>query len=317
MKFDYGDAVSDVLTDVLNALQFKGRVFCYSKFTAPFAVRLKARNCAYFHFFERGQSWVELEETRSATSVADGEMVILPHGSAHILSDNRKAKAVDVDRLIEASDDHILRHGGGGSETSMVCGAFTFENQVGNPILSALPRIVHVRKGQLKTCTSLRALLGMLADEAGFPREGSGSIIGHLTGIIFVQAVRAWIQTQPQGQGGWLGALRDKQISDALNLIHQNPDKPWTISRLASEVGMSRSPFANKFTSLVGEPPLTYLTRWRMNLAAGHLRNGQMRIRDIAASVGYESQASFTNAFKRNFAVSPTEYKEKHHAAQN
>ena len=317
MKFDYGNAVSDVLTDVLNALQFKGRVFCYGKFTSPWAIRMKSRNCAHFHFFERGQGWVELEETRSATSVAAGELVILPHGGAHILRDNRRAKAVDVDCLLESSDDHILRHGGGGAETSTVCGAFTFENQIGNPIISVLPRIVHVRKDQLNTCDSLRALLGMLADEAGFPREGSGSIIGHLTGIVFVQAVRAWIQTQPHGQGGWLGALRDKQISAALKLIHQKPDKPWTISKLASEVGMSRSPFANKFTSLVGEPPLTYLTRWRMNLAAGHLRNGQMRIHDIAARVGYESQASFTNAFKRNFAISPTEYKEKHHAAQN
>jgi len=317
VKFDYGDAVSDVLTDVLNTLQFKGRVLCYSKFTSPWAVRLRARNCAYFHFFECGQGWVELGEKRSRTLIAAREMVILPHGSAHILSDNRKAKVVDVDRLIESSDNHILRHGGGGSETSMVCGAFTFENQIGNPIISLLPGIVHVREDQLSTCDSLRVLLSMLADEARFPREGSGSIIGHLTGIIFVQAVRAWIQTQPHGQGGWLGALRDKQISAALKLIHQKPDKPWTISKLASEVGMSRSPFANKFTALVGEPPLTYLTRWRMNLAAGHLRNDQLRIRDIAARVGYESQASFTNAFKRNFAVSPTEYKEKHHAAQN
>jgi AraC-like DNA-binding protein len=314
VKFDYGKAVSDVLTDVLNTLQFKGRVFCYCKFTAPWAIRLRARSCAHFHFIERGQCWVELEETRGATSVAAGELVILPHGAAHILSDNRRAKAADVDCLLEGSDDLVLRHGGGGAETSTVCGAFTFENQVGNPIVSLLPRIVHVQKDQVGTSVSLRSVLRMLADEAGFRREGSGSIIGHLTGIIFVQAVRAWIQTQPHGQGGWLGALRDKQISAALNLIHRRPDEPWTISRLAGEVGMSRSPFANKFTSLVGEPPLTYLTRWRMSLAAGHLRNDQMRIRDVAARVGYESQASFTNAFKRSFAVSPTEYKKKQRA---
>jgi len=115
VKVDSGDAVSDVLTDVLNTLQSKGRVFCYSKFTAPWAIRMKARNCAHFHFFERGQGWVELEEPRSATSIAAVEMVILPHGGAHILRDNRKAKAVDVDRLLEYSDDHIRRHEGGGT----------------------------------------------------------------------------------------------------------------------------------------------------------------------------------------------------------
>lgn len=309
MRIDYGDAFSDVLTDVLNALQFKGKVFCYSKFTAPWAIRLGAKNYAHFHFFERGQGWVAIEGTRSETQVASGELVILPHGGAHILRDNRKSKPVEVDYLLKCRDDHILRHGGGGSETSTVCGAFTFQNQIGNPILSLLPKIVHVRKDQLRTRDSLQALLTMLADEAQYPREGSASIIGHLTGIIFVQAVRAWIETQPQGQGGWLGALRDKQISSALNMIHQKPDEPWTISRLASEVGMSRSPFATKFTSLVGEPPLAYLTKWRMNLAAGYLKNHQMRIREIAERVGYKSQASFTNAFKRNFAVSPTEYK--------
>jgi AraC-like DNA-binding protein len=109
-----------------------------------------------------------------------------------------------------------------------------------------------------------------------------------------------------------LGALRDKQISSALNLMHQRPDEPWTIAKLAAEVGISRSPFATKFTSLVGEPPLAYLTKWRMNLAAGYLRDEQMSIREIAERVGYESQASFTNAFKRNFSMSPRDYKEKH-----
>jgi AraC-like DNA-binding protein len=123
--------------------------------------------------------------------------------------------------------------------------------------------------------------------------------------------VREWIETQPQGQGGWLGALRDRQISSALTLMHQKPREPWTISRLASEVGMSRSPFATRFTSLVGEPPLTYLTKWRMKLAASYLKDNQMSIRGIAELVGYESQASFTNAFKRRFAISPSEYREQ------
>jgi len=119
---------------------------------------------------------------------------------------------------------------------------------------------------------------------------------------------------QPQGQGGWLGALRDKQIGSALNAMHQNPSRPWTIAKLAAEAGMSRSPFATKFTSLVGEPPLSYLTNLRMNLAAGYLRNGQLRVNEIAERVGYESQPSFSNAFKRQFAVSPRRYKEKYKA---
>jgi len=321
MKIDYGDtrcpyaiedAVSDVLTRVLNALQFQGKVFCYTKFTAPWAIRLKRKDYVHFHFFERGQGWVKLEETGAETSVMSGDLVIVPHGGAHLLRDSRKTKAVNVEELLPCRDVLTLRHGGGGSETTTVCGAFTFENQIGNPILPLLPDLIHVPQEKIHSAVWLEPMLRLLAFEAQNPREGSGSIIGHLTGIIFVQAVRAWIESQPHGQGGWLGALRDKQISSALNLMHQKPNAPWTIAKLASEVGMSRSPFATKFTSFVGEPPLAYLTKWRMNLAAGYLRNDQISVREVAERVGYESQASFTNAFKRRFSVSPREYKERY-----
>jgi len=312
MKIDYANAVSDVLTTVLNALQFQGKVFCYTRFTEPWAIRLDRKEYAHFHFFERGQGWVELEETGAEIPVASGDLVILPHGGPHLLRDKQKSKAVNVEELLACRDVLTLRHGGGGSETTTVCGAFTFENPAGNPILSLLPDLIYVPQEKIQSAVWLEPMLRLLAHEAQNPREGSGSIIGHLTGIIFVQAVRAWIESQPEGQGGWLGALRDKQISSALNLMHQKPGEPWTIARLAAEVGMSRSPFATKFTSLVGEPPLAYLTKWRMNLAAGYLRDDQISIREIAERVGYESQASFTNAFKRNFSLSPREYKEKH-----
>ena len=312
MKIDYGDAASDVLTTVLNALQFQGKVFCYAKLTAPWALRLKREDFAQFHFFERGEGWVELEETGAETRADSGDLVIVPHGVPHIMRDDSKTKAVNVEQLLPCRDVLTLRHGGGGSETTTVCGAFTFENQIGNPILPLLPDIIHVRREQIQRSAWLEAMFQLLAHEAQNPREGSGSIIGHLTGIIFVQAVRAWIESQPQGHGGWLGALRDKQISSALNLMHQKPNEAWTIAKLASEVGMSRSPFATKFTSLVGEPPLSYLTKWRMNLAAGYLRDDQISIREVADRVGYESQASFTNAFKRSFSLSPREYKEQH-----
>ena len=312
MKINYEDAVSDVLTTVLNALQFQGKVFCYTKLTSPWALRLKRKDYVHFHFFERGQGWVELEETGAEIAVVSGDLLIVPHGRPHLMLDSRKTKPVYVEELLPCRDVLTLRYGGGGPETTTVCGAFTFDNRIGNPILTLLPDLIHVSREKMQSTVWLEPLLQLLAQEAQNPREGSGSIIGHLTGIIFVQAVRAWIESQPHGQGGWLGALRDKQISSALNLMHQKPSKHWTIARLASEVGMSRSPFATKFTSLVGEPPLAYLTKWRMNLAAGYLRDDQISIREIAERVGYESQASFTNAFKRVFSFSPREYKEKH-----
>ncbi len=311
MKIDYGDAFTDVLTTVLNTLQFKGKVFCYGRFTAPWAIKMKRKEYAHFHFFERGQGWIELVETGKKTALATGDLVFLPHGVPHILRDNSRARAVNIEQLLACRDVLTLRHGGGGSEATTVCGAFTFGNQSGNPIFALLPDLIHVRREKLDSAVRLEPMLKLLAHEAQTPREGSGSIIGHLTAIIFVQAVRAWIEEQPQGQGGWLGALRDKQISLALMLMHQRPAEPWTIAKLASQVGMSRSPFATKFKSLVGDPPLSYLTKWRMNLAAGYLGDNQWSIREVAERVGYQSQGSFTNAFKRSFGISPTEYKQK------
>jgi AraC-like DNA-binding protein len=314
MKLAYTDEDPDVLTTVLNTLQFKGRVFCYGEFTAPWALRLPASDFAHFYICERGQGWIKLEESDSQILLASGDLVIVPHGSAHVLRDNPKSRSISLDMLLKLRSvkDNIIRHGGGGSETIAICGSFRFENQTGNPIISLLPKLIHVPHNDSKTGIWLKPMLRVLAHEAQNPSEGSGSIISHLTGIIFVQAVRAWIEMQPQGQGGWLGALRDKHISSTLNVMHQDPSRPWTIAKLAAEVGMSRSPFATKFTSLVGEPPLSYLTHLRMNLAAGYLRNEQLRIREIAERVGYESQASFSNAFKRKFAVSPRGYRDRY-----
>ena len=312
MKVDYADAISDVLTSVLNSLQFNGKVFCYGRFTAPWAIRINPKEYAHFHFVESGEAWIELEETGARTRLLSGDLAIVPHGGAHFLGDNPKTKAVDAEQLLICRDELLLKHGGGGPETTTVCGAFTFEHQIGNPILPLLPDMIHLPREETRSGTWLESMLDLLANEAQFPREGSGSIIGHVTGIIFIQAVREWVTSQADGQGGWLGALRDKQIGAALQLMHEKPSEPWTIARLASEVGMSRSPFATKFTSLVGEPPLSYLTKWRMNLAAGYLRDNQISIREIAEHVGYESQASFTNAFKRSFSLSPREYKDLH-----
>jgi AraC-like DNA-binding protein len=314
MKIDHGDALSDVLTSVLNSLQFKGQVFCYSRFSAPWAIQLKRKEFALFHYIESGEAWIDLENTGDRTKLLSGDFVILPHGGPHILRDSPRAKAVNVEKLLICRDKLTLKHGGGGSETTTVCGAFTFDHQTGYPILPLLPELIYVPRERTGSGTWLESTLKLLANEAQFPREGSGSIIGHVTGIIFIQAVREWIATQAHDQSGWLGALRDKQIGSALSLMHQKPGEPWTVAKLASECGMSRSPFATKFTLLVGEPPLAYLTKWRMNLAAGYLRDVKISIREIAERVGYESQASFTNAFKRSFSLSPREYKDKHKA---
>lgn len=316
MSLAYKANSADVLTDVLGTLRLKGRVFCSSEFSAPWSMKLPPSNFAHFHVVERGGGWLKLHGEEGTVPLASGDLVVVPHGRGHVLSDSPKTKPVPLDKLLarKSAEQHILRHGGGGAQTHMICGSFEFENATENPVLSLLPPLIHIRSyggggGGGRASEWLELTLKLLAHEARHARQGSGTVITRLTDIIFVQAVRAWIEDQPLDQGGWLGALRDLQIGAALGLIHRVPERAWSVARLAGEVGMSRSPFAAKFTALVGVPPLSYLSRWRMQLAASLLQNEKLNISEVAARVGYDSEAAFSKAFKRRFGLAPSAYR--------
>jgi AraC-like DNA-binding protein len=199
----------------------------------------------------------------------------------------------------------LVEHGGGGTVSQFICGSFLFENAAGSPLLALLPPLIHVRRSESEPAEWLASTLQLLAYEARQTRPGAKAVISLLTEIIFVQAVRAWMEDQPAGEGGWLRALRDPQIGAALELIHRAPERSWSVAALAREVAMSRSPFAARFTALVGEPPLAYLTRWRMHRAARLLQSDHLTVSEIAELVGYESAAAFSKAFKRRFGVPP------------
>lgn len=298
----------DVLSEVLGALRLRSRVFCRSEFSALWAMTLRASPYAHFHVIERGGAWIRLDGERRSHALAGGDLVIVPHGRGHTLSASPNARPVPLDRLPrqEASGHYVVRHGGG-AETRMICGSFEFDRMKRNPILGLLPPVLHVRGGG--SAEWLDRLLRLLASEARAPRPGSATVIARLTDIVFVQAVRAWVDEQPDGAGGWLGALRDPQIGAALGLMHRAPDRDWSVATLAAEVGMSRSPFAARFKTLAGEPPLAYLTRWRMDLAASLMQSEKLTLREMADRVGYESEAAFSKAFKRYFNRSPRDYR--------
>ncbi|HMV48312.1 MAG TPA: AraC family transcriptional regulator [Blastocatellia bacterium] len=301
----------DVLTEVLNALKPAGRVLFCNELSAPWAISLPAGDAAYFHVIERGGGWFKLEGEKQMTPVAGGDLLIVPHGTGHVVSDSPKTKPVPLRRLIEnpAESRRLMQHGGGGAQTLMTCGSFQFDNSGNNPILAVLPPLVHIHGGRGRIADWLEPMTKILADEARHSRPGSEMLIARLMDIIFVQAVRIWIETQPQDQGGWLSALRDPQIGAALGLIHREPQRNWSVSALAHEVAMSRSLFASKFNALVGAPPLTYLTRWRLWQAARLLAEKQLSVGETALHVGYESEAAFSKAFKRQFGQPPLTYR--------
>jgi AraC-like DNA-binding protein len=318
MSVIYKPTNGDILTEVLGTVKLKGNLFCSTRFSAPWAISLPKSQFAHFHIIERGRGWITLAN-QLPVLVGSGDLVIIPHGLGHVLGDDPATPALPLEEIAARGIPlhNGLRYGGTGLETQIVCGSFHFENPTANPILALLPPLIHLRSSDGETHEWLGRTLRLLADEARHARQGSGTIITRLTDIIFVQAMRAWIEEQPEGKGGWLGALRDPQIGAALGLIHRSPARTWTVSSLAAQAGMSRSPFAARFTALVGEPPLSYLTYWRMQLAAELLSNERLTVSETAERIGYVSDAAFSRAFRRRFGESPGQYRSRKGAVLN
>jgi AraC-like DNA-binding protein len=298
---------ADVLTDVLKNLKLRGRVFCCSELSAPWAMSLPSSDYAHFHVVERGGAWLQLADEKQPRPLASGDLIIVPHGRGHVLSDHPRTRPKPLSQLIKGGQSgcHLMEFGGGGALTRMICGSFQFDNETRSPLRSILPPLIHLKHEQSHLGEWLEPTLKMLALEARQPRPGSETLISRLLDIIFVQALRVWIASEPQSSGGWLGALRDPQIGAALSLMHREPGRAWSVDALAQAVSMSRSPFAAKFSALVGEPPLTYLTRWRMYLASSLLAGERLNVGEVAARIGYQSDAAFSKAFKRHFGYAP------------
>jgi len=308
---------TDVLADLLDSGRLRGRVFCRGEFSAPWALGFSAGSISHFHIIERGDCWLRFDDERNAVQLSADDVVLIPRGSGYQLSDDPGTPPIPITDVVDrtrAGAHALLRLGGGGPEAHVICGAFEFLNDRFAPLLDVLPRWIRVssRDGGDEW---LDATVKLLRTETRRVDQGTATIVGRLTDIIFVQAVRAWLKTQPEGAAGWLGALRDVPIGTALRLLHNAPARPWTVAALASEVGMSRSPFAARFAALVGTPPLAYLARWRMQLAAELLGDDRLGLAEIAERVGFESTAAFSRGFKKQFGVSPGAFRRARNGA--
>lgn len=302
----------DILTDVLNTLKLTGKIFCCSELSTPWAMDIPQSDFAHFHVIERGAGWLKIKNSGEAISLASGDLVIVTSGNGHTISDSLETVPIALNDLLKhkKSGCNQIEYGGGGVKTRLICGAFHFDNRSSNPLLNILPPLIHVRSTQSKMADWLESTLRMLAYEANHSELGNQTILTKLIDVIFVQAIRSWLEQEPK-HIGWLTALNDPQIALAIGKMHQTPNENWSVASLAREVGMSRSLFSAKFSALVGKPPLTYLTNWRMHLAATELMEGRSNVSETAIKVGYESEAAFSKAFKRHFGFSPNVYKKK------
>jgi AraC-like DNA-binding protein len=298
----------------MDAVRLRSRVFCRSELKAPWGMALKRSDYAHFHVIERGGAWLRVEG-QEPVALAGGDLVVVPHGTGHTLTDSLATKARPLAEMAGRRSSEggcvVMRGGGEGAETRLVCGSFRFERKEAHPLVALLPPLIHLRPAETQAAEWLEATLRFLAWETREAKPGTETIVSRLTDVIFVLVLRAFIESLPEGRGGWMGALRDRQVGAALALVHRSPERGWTNASLAEAVGMSRSRFAARFTALVGEPPLTYVARWRLETAAGLLQDGALSLGEIAARVGYESEAAFSKAFRRRFGAPPGAYRRR------
>ena len=300
-----------LLADLLRTIHLRSAVNFRPEFAGSWGISLPAIDCAVFHVVARRQCWLEVAGVARPVLLSTGDLVILPHGDAHVMFDAPTRHIVDFFELINRyvpDKDGWIRIGSSGPVTRLVCGGMRFESSSIHPLLAVLPPLLHVRSQNGRAPRWLRATMCHLFDEVGSDRPGGEAVISRLTDIMFIQAVREYVTEGAETADGWLPALRDRQIGRAVALLHAQPQQPWTVELLADRVAISRSTFAAKFTQLVGEPPLHYLTRVRLDGASRRLGNGD-KLRAVAASAGYVSVSAFCKAFKRELGMTPGEYR--------
>jgi len=269
-----------------------------------------------FHIVAAGSCWLEVGGEPS-TQLGAGDFVVLPQEHAHVLRDEPTTRTIGLLDLVKASPpspNGELNARGMGLTTRLVCGAIRIENARTNALLAALPPLIFVKASEDGGAPWLRLTVQHAIDELDSDRPGAEAVVGRLADILFIGAIRSYLdESLASAESGWLAAVRDHQIGRAIALLHSDPVRPWTVEMLADQVALSRSALASKFTRLVGEPPLHYLTRVRLDAAARRLRGTNEKLFVIAAGAGYSSAAAFTRAFERHVGVSPGEYRRARH----
>ncbi len=297
----------DPLGEVLHFLRMNGVYYCRSELTAPWALALPAAfGCVSFHVVVDGRCHVEVEGSEPLVLVR-GDLALVTFVDGHRLaSEVGVPNACDKVKIESVSERYtIMRHGGGGAATTLVSGAVRFAHPAARHLLKLLPKVIRVAAMAPPQSDWMQSILQLMADEARVLKPGGETVITRLADILVIQAVRSWIEHDPAAQTGWLRALQDPRIGRAITLIHRDPARAWTLASLANEVAMSRSAFSARFTELVGEPAMQYVARWRMHVAVTWLHEDNVGLGDMAARLGYQSEAAFSRAFKRFVGVSP------------
>lgn len=314
----------DVLSDVLRSVRMTAAVYFDFELSSPWAaeappareiaarVMPDAQRVIEYHLIARGACWAQAVGDEPIR-VEEGDLIVFPQGDAHVLSSAPNMRATpDVSLYDRASRPLPLiyeRGGGGPDRTRIVCCFLGCDERPFNPLLAALPKVIHLSRAANDAATGwLETLLNVAVRESGTERAGRDNILARLSELMFVEAVRRYLEVLPGAQTGWLAGLRDPLVGHALSALHAEPSRAWTVEGLARHVGASRSVLADRFGEFVGHPPMLYLSLWRMQLASRLLLEGRP-VAEVAGAVGYESEAAFSRAFKKLVGHAPAAWR--------
>jgi AraC-like DNA-binding protein len=313
----------DAFSEVLSSVKLKGALFFSAEFSAPWGLAAPpstalastlapgAPHLVIYHLVVDGVARAALPDGRALT-LEPGDIVVFPHGDPHELSSASGAHPVDnasLMRKIATRDLTPMRAGGGGDSTRFVCGFMACDPLLCAPILEGLPSMLKVNVRTDRAGHWLESSLLHLVEEASSNRAGSDAMLAKVSEALFVDTLRRYVTGLSERHTGWLAGARDPVVSKSLALLHGRVDHPWTIAQLAEAVGVSRTALVDRFSKYLAEPPMAYLTRWRLRLAAQALTTTPRGVAEIAAEVGYESEAAFNRAFKREFGTPPARYR--------
>jgi AraC-like DNA-binding protein len=300
----------DVLTDALRSLQSHTEVYGRLDLSAPWGVKLdfgeRATGGGFFHAVARGGCWIEIE--RKQLALAPGDWVFILGATPHVLRDSPKTRARplgDVYAEQGANCGGVLRHGGGGLQTTLVSFSFGFVGGWLNPVLATLPRLLHVKADSVLSTRWVESTVQLLSSEMETGRPGHEIVATRLADVLFIHALRTYTAALPNEAGGWLRALEDPHLGLALQRVHERPADQWTVEAMAKAAGMSRSTFAERFHEVIGEGPSAYVTRWRMHTAMQLMSDSNRSLSAIAEAVGYETEGAFGKAFRRHVGRTP------------
>jgi AraC-like DNA-binding protein len=322
----------DAFSEILSGVKLSGAVFFSAEFSAPWGLSAPASkvvaeqlapgaaHLVLYHLLIDGAAFVRMEDGQSVDLVP-GDVVIFPHGDPHHMSSAKAARPpfpnYGITPKIRARDLSPLRAGGGGAVSRFVCGYMSCDPHLSRPILNGLPPVFKVNVRADSAGHWLETSILHLVEEAVSGRVGSEAMLAKLSEALFVDTLRRHVDGLPDYQNGWLAGARDPVVGRSLALLHGRVAHPWTIADLADEVGISRSALVERFSRYLSEPPMTYLTRWRLQLAAESLQKTSRGVADIATDIGYQSEAAFSRAFRREFGQPPGQYRSDHKSSGN